>query len=72
MYLGDRVRVYGDCAVNPNPDAAQLAEIAIASADTARSLGIEPRVALLFYSSGDSATGKSAERLKLPENGDLN
>jgi phosphate acetyltransferase len=64
MYLGDRVRVYGDCAVNPNPDAAQLAEIAIASADTARSLGIEPRVALLSYSSGDSATGSEVDKVR--------
>jgi phosphate acetyltransferase len=64
MYLGDRVRVYGDCAVNPNPDAAQLAEIAIASADTARSLGIEPRVALLSYSSGDSATGSAVDKVR--------
>jgi phosphate acetyltransferase len=64
MYLGDRVRVYGDCAVNPNPDAAQLAEIAIASADTARSLGIEPRVALLSYASGDSATGSEVDKVR--------
>ncbi len=64
MYLGDRVRVYGDCAVNPNPDAVQLAEIAIASADTARSLGIEPRVALLSYSSGDSATGSEVDKVR--------
>jgi phosphate acetyltransferase len=64
MYLGDCVRVYGDCAVNPNPDAAQLAEIAIASADTARSLGIEPRSALLSYSSGDSATGSAVDKVR--------
>ncbi len=53
MYLPDHVLVYGDCAVNPNPDAQQLAEIAIASADTAQSFGITPRVALLSYSSGN-------------------
>jgi phosphate acetyltransferase len=64
MYLGDHVRVYGDCAVNPNPDAAQLAEIAIASADTAQSLGIEPRVALLSYSSGDSAKGDDVDKVR--------
>lgn len=64
MYLGDHVRVYGDCAVNPNPDAAQLAEIAIASADTAQSLGIEPRVALLSYSSGDSAQGADVDKVR--------
>jgi phosphate acetyltransferase len=64
MYLGDHVRVYGDCAVNPNPDATQLAEIAIASADTAQSLGIEPRVALLSYSSGDSAKGDDVDKVR--------
>lgn len=64
MYLGDHVRVYGDCAVNTNPDAAELAEIAIASADTAQSFGIEPRVALLSYSSGDSATGEDVEKVR--------
>jgi phosphate acetyltransferase len=64
MYLGDHVRVYGDCAVNANPDAAQLAEIAIASADTAQSFGIEPRVALLSYSSGDSAKGDDVEKVR--------
>jgi phosphate acetyltransferase len=64
MYLGDHVRVYGDCAVNPNPNAHQLADIAIASADTARSFGIEPRVALLSYSSGDSAKGDEVEKVR--------
>jgi phosphate acetyltransferase len=64
MYLGDHVRVYGDCAVNVNPDAAQLAEIAIVSADTAQAFGIEPRVALLSYSSGDSAQGEDVEKVR--------
>ena len=64
MYLGDHVRVYGDCAVNTNPDAADLAEIAIAAADTAQSFGIKPRVALLSYSSGDSATGEDVEKVR--------
>ena len=64
MYLEDRVVVYGDCAVNPNPNAEQLADIAIASADTAQSFGIEPRVALLSYSSGDSAQGDDVEKVR--------
>ncbi|MEL6359027.1 MAG: phosphate acetyltransferase, partial [Bacteroidota bacterium] len=64
MYLEDHVRVYGDCAVNMNPTAEQLAEIAISSADTAQSFGIEPRVALLSYSSGDSAQGADVEKVR--------
>ena len=64
MHLGKHVRVYGDCAVNPNPDADQLADIAIASADTAQSFGIEPRVALLSYSSGDSAKGDDVDKVR--------
>ena len=49
--------VFGDCAVNPNPTAVQLAEIAISSAETARIFGVEPRVAMLSYSTGDSNAG---------------
>ena len=64
MYLGDHVRVYGDCAVNPNPNAAQLAKIAIASAETAQSFGIEPRVALRSYSSGESAQGEEVDKVR--------
>ena len=63
MCLKDRVLVYGDCAVNPNPDARQLAEIAIASAETARIFGIEPRVALLSYSTGASGKGEDVEKV---------
>ncbi len=63
MCLKDRVLVYGDCAVNPNPDARQLAEIAIASAETARVFGIEPRVALLSYSTGASGKGEDVEKV---------
>jgi phosphate acetyltransferase len=65
MCLDDRVLVYGDCAVNPNPTAEQLSEIAIASADTARAFGIEPRVALLSYSSGESGQGEEVEKVRL-------
>jgi phosphate acetyltransferase len=54
MALPDRVLVYGDCAVNPNPTAEELAEIAIASADTSLAFGIKPRIAMLSYSSGAS------------------
>ncbi|GAA4317685.1 phosphate acetyltransferase [Compostibacter hankyongensis] len=64
MCLPDRVAVFGDCAVNPNPDAAQLAEIAITSADTAAAFGITPKVAMLSYSSGDSGKGAEVEKVR--------
>ncbi|MGW0432468.1 phosphate acetyltransferase [Micromonospora sp. NPDC003197] len=63
MLLADRVLVYGDCAVNPDPDAAQLADIAISSADTAARFGIEPRVAMLSYSTGSSGAGVDVEKV---------
>jgi len=63
MLLADRVLVYGDCAVNPDPDAAQLADIAISSADTAARFGIEPRVAMLSYSTGESGFGADVEKV---------
>ncbi|MCO6452591.1 MAG: phosphate acetyltransferase [Caldilineales bacterium] len=64
MCLDDRVTVYGDCAVVPNPTAEQLAEIAMASADTAKAFGIEPRVAMLSYSSGESGVGEEVEKVR--------
>ncbi|AIE73626.1 MULTISPECIES: phosphate acetyltransferase [unclassified Synechocystis] len=64
MCLEDRVLVYGDCAVNPDPNAEQLAEIALSSAATARNFGIEPKVALLSYSSGSSAQGADVEKVR--------
>lgn len=64
MCLENRVLVYGDCAVNPNPTAEQLAEIAIASAETAIAFGIEPKVALLSYSSGASGQGEDVEKVR--------
>lgn len=64
MCLDDEVLVYGDCAVNPNPTAEQLAEIALSSADTAQTFGIEPRVAMLSYSSGESGVGEDVERVR--------
>lgn len=64
MCLEDRVLVYGDCAVNPNPDAEQLADIAVTSSDTARMFGIDPRTAMLSYSSGESGKGADVERVR--------
>jgi phosphate acetyltransferase len=64
MCLDDEVLVYGDCAVNPDPNAEQLAEIAITSADTALAFGIEPRVAMLSYSSGESGVGEEVEKVR--------
>jgi phosphate acetyltransferase len=64
MCLEDRVLVYGDCAVNPDPTAEELSEIAVSSADTARDFGIEPRVAMLSYSSGESGKGEDVEKVR--------
>jgi phosphate acetyltransferase len=64
MCLPDRVSVFGDCAVNPNPNAEELAEIAIASADTSLAFGIEPRIAMLSYSSGTSGQGEEVEKVR--------
>ena len=64
MCLADRVLVYGDCAINPNPTAAQLADIAITSAGTAQAFGIEPRIAMLSYSTGSSGKGADVERVR--------
>ncbi len=61
MCLQDRVLVFGDCAVNPNPTADQLAEIAVVSARTAKTFGVEPRVAMLSYSTGASGKGPDVE-----------
>lgn len=64
MCLDDRVSVFGDCAINPNPNAAQLAEIAIASADTATNFGVEPKIAMLSYSSGSSGKGVEVDKVR--------
>ena len=64
MCLADRVLVYGDCAVNPNPNPEQLADIAIASAETAKAFGIEPRIAMLSYSTGESGKGEDVEKVR--------
>ncbi|MCL2029715.1 MAG: phosphate acetyltransferase [Deltaproteobacteria bacterium] len=61
MCLADRVWVFGDCAINPNPNPQQLAEIAIISAQTAKAFGVDPKVALLSYSTGASGTGPDVD-----------
>jgi phosphate acetyltransferase len=64
MALADRVLVYGDCAVIPDPTADQLADIAVSSAATAAQFGIEPRVAMLSYSTGESGSGADVEKVR--------
>ncbi|MBW1926907.1 MAG: phosphate acetyltransferase [Deltaproteobacteria bacterium] len=64
MCMEDRVLVYGDCAVNPDPNASQLAEIAISSAQTAKTFGIEPVVAMLSYSTGESGKGAGVDKVR--------
>ena len=64
MCLTDRVLVYGDCAINPDPNAQELAEIALSSAHTAKLFGIEPRVAMLSYSTGESGSGTDVDKVR--------
>ncbi|KUJ64498.1 phosphate acetyltransferase [Streptomyces albus subsp. albus] len=64
MCLADRVLVYGDCAVNPDPGAEQLADIAIQSAATAAQFGVEPRIAMLSYSTGTSGSGADVDKVR--------
>jgi phosphate acetyltransferase len=64
MCMADRVLVYGDCAVNPEPDAVQLADIAISSAATAAAFGVQPRIAMLSYSTGASGGGTSVDAVR--------
>ncbi|MFI1537496.1 phosphate acetyltransferase [Streptomyces anandii] len=64
MCLADKVLVYGDCAVNPDPDAEQLADIAVQSAATAARFGVEPRIAMLSYSTGTSGTGADVDKVR--------
>jgi len=64
MALPDRVVVYGDCAINPDPTAEELAQIAATSADTSAAFGIEPRVAMLSYSSGSSGVGSDVDKVR--------
>jgi len=64
MCLEDQVLVYGDCAVIPDPTAEQLADIAISSAETAEQFGIDPKIAMLSYSTGDSGTGADVDKVR--------
>ncbi|ABG41106.1 phosphotransacetylase [Paraglaciecola sp. T6c] len=64
MLLPEQVLVYGDCAINPDPTAEQLADIAIQSADSAAAFGIEPKVAMISYSTGTSGTGVDVDKVK--------
>ncbi|QKJ87941.1 Phosphate acetyltransferase [Paramixta manurensis] len=64
MLLPEQVLVYGDCAINPDPTSEQLAEIAIQSADSATAFGIEPRVAMISYSTGNSGAGSDVEKVR--------
>ncbi|MFK5958772.1 MAG: phosphate acetyltransferase [Lutibacter sp.] len=64
MCLEDRVSVFGDCAINPNPNAEQLAEIAISSADSSKNFGIDPKIAMLSYSSGASGKGADVDKVR--------
>jgi len=64
MLLPEQVLVYGDCAINPDPNAEQLAEIAIQSADSAAAFGIEPRVAMISYSTGSSGKGADVDKVR--------
>lgn len=64
MLLPDEVYVYGDCAINPDPNAEELAEIAIQSADSALAFGIEPRIAMISYSTGDSGAGADVDKVR--------
>jgi phosphate acetyltransferase len=64
MCLADQVLVYGDCAINPEPTAEQLADIAVSSAETAIAFGIEPRIAMLSYSTGESGKGPEVDKVR--------
>ncbi|MCC9648444.1 phosphate acetyltransferase [Rubrivivax sp. JA1029] len=64
MLMPDQVLVYGDCAINPDPSAEELAEIAMQSADSAAAFGIEPRVAMISYSTGSSGTGADVDKVR--------
>lgn len=64
MCLPNRVTIFGDCAINPNPTAEQLSEIAISSAATSIAFGIEPKIAMLSYSSGASGVGEDVDRVR--------
>src|SRR5690606_6049370 len=64
MLLADRVLVYGDCAINPDPTVEQQADIAVSSARTAAKFGVDPRVAMLSYATGGSGSGADVEKVR--------
>jgi phosphate acetyltransferase len=64
MLMPDQVLVYGDCAINPDPSAAELAEIALQSAASAQAFGVEPRVAMISYSTGRSGAGADVDKVR--------
>ncbi|WP_420885196.1 phosphate acetyltransferase [Candidatus Westeberhardia cardiocondylae] len=64
MLFSDQVLIYGDCAINPNPTAEQLSEIALQSANSAITFGIEPRVAMISYATGNSGFGKDVDKVR--------
>lgn len=64
MLMPDQVLVYGDCAINPDPNATELAEIALQSADSAKAFGIDPKVAMISYSTGSSGTGADVDKVR--------
>ncbi len=64
MLMPDQVLVYGDCAINPDPNAEQLADIAIQSAESAKAFGIDPKVAMISYSTGNSGTGSDVDKVR--------
>jgi len=64
MLMPDQVMVYGDCAINPHPSAEELAQIAMQSADSATAFGIEPRVAMISYSTGTSGSGEEVDKVR--------
>ncbi len=64
MLLPEQVLVYGDCAINPDPNAEELADIAIQSAESAETFGIEPIIAMISYSTGESGTGADVEKVR--------
>ena len=64
MLMPDQVLVYGDCAINPDPSATELAEIALQSAASARAFGVEPKVAMISYSTGSSGVGADVDKVR--------
>jgi len=64
MLLPDQVLVYGDCAVNPDPSAEDLADIAIQSGDSAKAFGVDPKIAMISYSTGQSGTGSDVDKVR--------